>query len=104
MRAITTAINNRQSSFSRRIETEVLRTCALVALSVRCRMFATAVAADGDTRRPDPVLQQVVAGDWRSAEAKARDQYRHPVESLTFWGLKPGMTVLEIQPGSVLVD
>jgi predicted methyltransferase len=47
----------------------------------------------------DPVLEQVVAGDWRSAEDKARDQYRHPVQSLTFWGLKPGMTVLEVQPG-----
>jgi predicted methyltransferase len=77
-----------------------LRTCALVALSV-LPMFSTALAADAvDTAaKPDPVLQQVVAGDWRSAEAKARDKYRHPVESLTFWGLKPGMTVLEIQPG-----
>jgi predicted methyltransferase len=25
--------------------------------------------------------------------------YRHPVESLSFWGLKPGMTILEVQPG-----
>ncbi len=50
--------------------------------------------------KPDPVLVEVVNGDWRSAEDKARDQYRHPVESLTFWGLKPGMTILEIQPGS----
>jgi predicted methyltransferase len=47
----------------------------------------------------DPVLEQVVAGDWRSAEDQARDRYRHPVQSLTFWGLKPGMTVLEVQPG-----
>jgi predicted methyltransferase len=47
----------------------------------------------------DPVLAAVVAGDWRSAEAKARDKHRHPVESLTFWGLKPGMSILEIQPG-----
>jgi len=50
--------------------------------------------------KPDPVLVEVVAGDWRSADDKARDRYRHPVESLTFWGLKPGMTILEIQPGS----
>jgi predicted methyltransferase len=50
--------------------------------------------------KPDPVLVEVVDGDWRSAEDKARDQYRHPVESLTFWGLKPGMAILEIQPGS----
>ena len=48
----------------------------------------------------DPVLAEVVAGDWRSDEAKARDRYRHPVESLTFyWGLQPGMTILEVQPG-----
>jgi predicted methyltransferase len=45
------------------------------------------------------VLVQVVQGEWRSAADKARDQYRHPVEALTFWGLKPGMTMLEIQPG-----
>jgi predicted methyltransferase len=47
----------------------------------------------------DPVLAAVVAGDWRGDEAKARDRYRHPVESLTFWGLQPGMAILEIQPG-----
>jgi predicted methyltransferase len=40
-----------------------------------------------------------VAGDWRSPEDKARDVYRHPAESLTFWGLQPGMTILEVQPG-----
>jgi predicted methyltransferase len=48
--------------------------------------------------REDAVLEAVVAGDWR-AEDKARDKYRHPGESLAFWGLKPGMTVVEIGPG-----
>lgn len=48
---------------------------------------------------PDPLIQQAVAGDWRSAEDRARDIWRHPVESLSFWGLRPGMTVLEVQPG-----
>jgi predicted methyltransferase len=47
----------------------------------------------------DKALQAAVAGDWRSADEKSRDRYRHPVESLTFWGLKPGMAVLEVQPG-----
>jgi predicted methyltransferase len=47
----------------------------------------------------DKALQAAVAGDWRSADEKSRDRYRHPVESLTFWGLKPGMTLLEVQPG-----
>ena len=79
---------------------KVLSICALVALSV-LPMLTNAEAANAveAAAKPDPVLQQVVAGEWRSAEAKARDKYRHPLESLTFWGLKPGMTVLEIQPG-----
>lgn len=48
---------------------------------------------------PGPVLAEVVAGDWRKPEARARDVYRHPAECLTFWGLRPGMTILEVQPG-----
>lgn len=41
-----------------------------------------------------------LAGDWRSAADKARDVWRHPVESLAFWGLAPGMTVVEFWPGA----
>jgi predicted methyltransferase len=49
---------------------------------------------------PDRALQDAVTGAWRSAEAKSRDTARHPAESLTFWGLRPGMSILEIQPGA----
>jgi len=59
-----------------------------------------ASAPAAQVAQPDPVLVQVVAGDWRSPEARARDVYRHPVECLTFWGLRPGMTILEVQPGA----
>jgi predicted methyltransferase len=45
-------------------------------------------------------LQEAVAGDWRLAADRARDPWRHPVESLTFWGLKPGQTVVEFWPGA----
>jgi predicted methyltransferase len=44
-------------------------------------------------------LAAAVQGEWRKPEDVARDQYRHPVEALEFWGLKPGMTILEVQPG-----
>jgi len=75
-----------------------LRNIALAALA----LTPLAAVADDHAAKAvagDPVLAEVVAGEWRSDEAKARDRYRHPVESLTFWGLKPGMTILEVQPG-----
>ena len=46
----------------------------------------------------DPALQAAIDGDHRSAEHKARDQYRHPAQTLTWLGLKPDMTVVEISP------
>ncbi len=45
-------------------------------------------------------LDEAIAGDWRSAADKARDAFRHPAQSLQFWGLKPGMTVVEFWPGA----
>jgi len=44
-------------------------------------------------------LDQVLAGSWRSDKNKARDQYRHPKQTLEFFGLKPGMSVIELTPG-----
>jgi predicted methyltransferase len=47
----------------------------------------------------DAKLAAAVASPLRSPENVARDKARHPVESLTFWGLKPKETVIEISPG-----
>jgi predicted methyltransferase len=55
---------------------------------------ASAFATSGDA-----ALKQAVAGEWRSADDKARDGERRPLESLAFWGLKPGASILEVQPG-----
>ncbi|HLY78784.1 MAG TPA: methyltransferase, partial [Caulobacteraceae bacterium] len=45
-------------------------------------------------------LADVIANGPRAAADKARDVWRHPYDSLVFWGLKPGMTVIEVDPGS----
>ena len=45
-------------------------------------------------------LDQAVAGSWRDPKNTARDQYRHPRETLAFFGVAPGQTVIEITPGS----
>jgi predicted methyltransferase len=44
-------------------------------------------------------LDTILAGTWRSEKNKARDQYRHPKETLEFFGVKPGDTLIEITPG-----
>ena len=45
-----------------------------------------------------PSLQSLVDGSQRTAVNRVRDAFRHPRESLEFWGLKPGMTVVEVSP------
>jgi len=47
----------------------------------------------------DALLQHAVDGSWRSAANKARDRYRHPLQTLEFFGLRPDMTVIELAPG-----
>ena len=60
---------------------------------------ALAVAAGAPVQAADAKLQAAVDGPQRSAENTARDGARHPVETLTFWGLKPKQTVVELSPG-----
>ena len=53
---------------------------------------------------PPPVgdqdfLQSAADSDLRSQQNKARDRWRHPVDSLTFWGIRPGDVIVELDPG-----
>lgn len=43
-------------------------------------------------------LQQLAQSELRSAEHRARNEYRSPVQTLQFFGLQPDMSVLEIWP------
>jgi predicted methyltransferase len=45
-------------------------------------------------------LDGMIAGEWRTPANAARDRFRHPGESLAFFGITPGMTVVEVSPGS----
>jgi predicted methyltransferase len=61
--------------------------------------FAAKPAAAKSTENVAASIEAAANGGHRSAENKARNQYRHPVDTLTFFGLKPDMTVIEISPG-----
>jgi predicted methyltransferase len=58
----------------------------------------TIASAGSAFAAPDPELVKAAQGTWRSPAFAARDGARHPVEELTFFGLKPDMTVVEIWP------
>lgn len=70
--------------------TKVHNVVKIFGLTVCCTVASFSLVA-GD-------LAQVINSQYRSVENKARDQYRHPVETLNFFGIKPDMTVLEVWP------
>lgn len=47
----------------------------------------------------DTALQAAIGSATRPAADVARDVHRRPFETLTFWGLTPGATIVEIEPG-----
>lgn len=47
----------------------------------------------------DAALQAAIGSTARAPADVARDVHRRPFETLTFWGLTPGATIVEIEPG-----
>ncbi|MFV8783186.1 class I SAM-dependent methyltransferase [Microbulbifer sp. SA54] len=59
--------------------------------------MACAVSLSGVVQAED--LQKAIAAEHRDPANVARDVYRNPEETLTFFQVKPEMTVVEIWPG-----
>ena len=60
--------------------------------------FATAAALVAAAPAVDPALIAAIKAPTRTPANVARDKYRHPAETLTFFGVKPNQTVVEIWP------
>jgi predicted methyltransferase len=54
---------------------------------------------DAPTGPPEGSLEWAVEGPWRAGD-RPRDAWRHPMETLRFFGLQPSMTVVDFWPGS----
>jgi len=65
--------------------------------SVVAFLISSACLASSDNLTERVEMAQ--EGQHRSDANKARDQYRHPAETLKFFGIKDGMKVMEIWPG-----
>jgi predicted methyltransferase len=67
--------------------------------SVLAFVFCLGPSSGAVMRPPDPALAAIIDGPQRSDANKSRDQYRHPLEVLTFFGVKADSNVVEIEPG-----
>jgi predicted methyltransferase len=71
---------------------------AAVVLAAISTSFSVDTLAQTDAAT-SAALDSALAGSHRSERNKARDRFRHPKETLTFFGLRRDMTVVEIWPG-----
>jgi len=69
---------------------------ALVSIPAAAPGQAAAMPTSADV---DPALAAAIASPARTPAMAARDVVRHPGPELTFFGLKPAMTVVELWPG-----
>jgi predicted methyltransferase len=56
--------------------------------------------ADADHANGRSAIEAAMKGSHRLPGAVARDKYRHPADTLEFFGFTPTMTVLDIAPGA----
>lgn len=73
----------------------------IVSTALWLLLAGTATFAADDELDPvtSAALDAALGGAHRSAENRARDVYRHPKETLTFFGFRSDMTVVEVWPG-----
>ncbi len=75
-------------------------------IALSCLLLAGTAAAGG-VDPPDPIpatapgaaMDAALAGAWRAPQDMLRDRYRHPGQTLAFFGVQPDETVIEITPG-----
>ena len=75
----------------------IKRVFLAAALGAAMAMGGSAAAADNTG---DAALKAAIAGSARTPANVVRDGARHPYETLSFFGIKPTMTVVELSPGA----
>lgn len=70
---------------------------------MRSIVFALLLAASAAppttaSAAPSPAIAAAVADPHRTPAFRLRDRYRHPIETLSFFGVRPDQTIVEYQP------
>jgi len=67
--------------------------------SAAIALATTILCSTANYAQANTTLAQALSGEQRSVAHKSRDIYRHPKQTLEFFGFNPKMTVVEITPG-----
>lgn len=62
-------------------------------------LLLTLTSASSQADETELLMQEIINSPHRAEENRARDSYRHPQQTLTFFGVKADMSVVEIWPG-----
>jgi predicted methyltransferase len=77
---------------------------AIAFAAIACIPASLTAAAQNPPAAPmtadTSALDAAIAGSWRNPNNVARDKYRHPKETLTFFGVRPDQSIVEITPGT----
>jgi predicted methyltransferase len=81
---------------------------AVALILAACSNDAETPAASADVASADSAIEEPIAGaslagviaHERRAENRGRDEWRHPLETLSFFGIEPDMTIVEVLPGN----
>jgi predicted methyltransferase len=79
-----------------------LKISVFLILSISCARFKTPEESSTPKRAsmPKNLQEAVTDSTFRTTANIKRDIYRHPVETLNFFGVKPEMKIIEITPGN----
>ena len=91
----TTASHTRPSRFPLKLST-ALGLTALAAFTLAGTAPAASAATAPAVRQ---ALQTAIQGSWRTPAYVKRDRFRHPLQTLEFFGIRPDMRVIEVLPG-----
>jgi len=61
--------------------------------------FTAVAEGTGSPKAVEVALQKAIHGPQRTQAHVKRDRYRHPLQTLEFFAMRPDMTVVEVLPG-----
>jgi predicted methyltransferase len=100
-KVILTAMKSAQNPAWAKRHYSLLKALTLAILVLASTISPSVLADEREKATFDSTttLQTILKSNHRSEQNRLRDKYRHPAQTLEFFGLRPDITVVELWPG-----